>query len=236
MKLAFSDDRVLAVVAHPDDAELLCAGTLARARDDGAAIGICVLCQGDKGQPAAEIADLGAVRQQEMAAAAALLRAELYTAGVSDGTLADTGETRRTLIEIFRQFRPTLILAHAGNDYHPDHRAASQLADAVTWFSASRGHVTASPPLDVPPALWWMDTITAAGFEPDFYIDVSRHVELKERMLDCHQSQLRREGDRDFAPLLDLMRKQMELRGEQSGVAAAEAFRTHLAFKRIRAW
>ena len=51
MKLSFKGERVLAVVAHPDDAELLAAGTLARAHRDGAAIGVCVLCQGDKGQP-----------------------------------------------------------------------------------------------------------------------------------------------------------------------------------------
>src|SRR6476646_5695065 len=51
MKLDFTDERVLAVVAHPDDAELLCAGTLARAKADGAAIAICILCRGDKGLP-----------------------------------------------------------------------------------------------------------------------------------------------------------------------------------------
>ena len=49
MKLDFAEERVLAVVAHPDDAELLCAGTLARARACGATIGICAMCQGDKG-------------------------------------------------------------------------------------------------------------------------------------------------------------------------------------------
>jgi N-acetylglucosamine malate deacetylase 1 len=49
MKLSFTNDRVMAVMAHPDDAELLCAGTLARAKADGAAIAICVMCAGDKG-------------------------------------------------------------------------------------------------------------------------------------------------------------------------------------------
>src|SRR6185369_17945810 len=72
MHLSFAGDRMLAVVAHPDDAELLCAGTLARARADGAAIGVCVLCQGDKGQPAEPIVNLAAVRLQEMTAATAL--------------------------------------------------------------------------------------------------------------------------------------------------------------------
>ena len=73
MKLNFANERLLAVVAHPDDAELLCAGTLARARADGAAIGICVLCQGDKGQPPKPIPNLAAVGHPKMAAAARLL-------------------------------------------------------------------------------------------------------------------------------------------------------------------
>ena len=61
MRLDFSTERALAVVAHPDDAEYLCAGTLARAEADGAAIGVCVLCQGDKGQPTTPIPNLADV-------------------------------------------------------------------------------------------------------------------------------------------------------------------------------
>jgi LmbE family N-acetylglucosaminyl deacetylase len=81
-----------------------------------------------------------------------------------------------------------------------------------------------------------MDCVNRSGFEPEFYIDVSPFVELKERMLACHASQLLRGGDRDFARLLDLMRSQVAARGAESGVAAAEAFRSHRAFKRTRAW
>ena len=54
-----------------------------------------------------------------------LLGAELLTGEFADGELADTTEARRKLIAIYRQFRPTLVLAHAPVDYHPDHRAAS---------------------------------------------------------------------------------------------------------------
>src|SRR5205085_4240666 len=138
MKLTFKGERVLAVVAHPDDAELLCAGTLARARRDGAAIEICVLCRGDKGQPARPIANLAAQRRREMTAAANLLGASLSFGDGADGTLADDAATRQKLIEVHRAFRPTLVLAHAPEDYHPDHRAASALAEAVSWFCASR--------------------------------------------------------------------------------------------------
>lgn len=236
MQLSFANERVLAVVAHPDDAELLCAGTLARARADSAAVGICVLTKGDKGQPNRAIRNLTALRRKEMQASAKLLGAELFFGGFSDGELTDTVAARRRVIEIFRQFRPTLVLAHAAEDYHPDHRAASALAEAATWFAASHGYHTASAPMSEPPALWFMDTINMSGFAHGFYVDISAHVDLKEQMLACHRSQLARADDVNFSPLQDLMRLQYRARGAQASVAAAEAFRIHDAFKRDRAW
>jgi LmbE family N-acetylglucosaminyl deacetylase len=236
MRLNFSKERVLAVVAHPDDAELLCAGTLARAKADGAAIGICVLCRGDKGQPSKPVRHLAAVRLREMRSAARMLGAELYPAGFGDGELTDDRKERLKLIEIFRRFRPTLLLAHAAEDYHPDHRAASALAEAASWLAASRGLKTRSPALAEPPSLWWMDTIDMHGFSPGTYIDVSDQLELKERMLRCHATQLARAGDANFSPLAELLKRQSGARGAQAGVKAAEVFRCHQAFKRLRAW
>src|SRR5947208_1653278 len=166
MRLSFKTERVLALVAHPDDADLLCAGTLGRAKADGAAVAICVLCQGDKGKPSGKKQNLAAQRRKEMAASADLLGAELFTGKIPDGTLADDAPTRRILIEVFRRFKPSLVLAHAQEDYHPDHRAASALAEAASWFCASRGHKTKSPALASPPGLWWMDTVDMSGFTP----------------------------------------------------------------------
>ncbi|MCX6897874.1 MAG: PIG-L family deacetylase [Verrucomicrobia bacterium] len=236
MRLDFTNERVLAVVAHPDDAELLCAGTLARAKSDGAAIGIAVLCNGDGGQPHKPIRNLAAVRRREMDAAARLLGAELFCGNISDGTLADDRPTRLLLTEIYRRFRPSLILAHSLADYHTDHRVAGVLAEVASWFCASRGQKTKSAPLPASPVLWWMDTVNMSGFEPGFYVDVSGFMSLKEKMLACHRSQMARSADSSFSPLLDLMRLQARARGTQAGVAAAEAFRAHHAFKRARAW
>lgn len=236
MRFSFNNDRVLAVVAHPDDAELLCAGTLARAQADGAGIGICVLTKGDKGQPNRPIRNLPAFRRREMQDAAKIIGAEIFFGNHPDGELADTAAARRHLIEIYRRFRPTLVLAHAPEDYHPDHRAASTLAEAATWFAASRGQRTASAPLAEPPVLWFMDTINMSGFVPGFFVDISAHTDLKERMLACHRSQLARSGDANFSPLQDLMRLQFRTRGAQANTAAAEAFRIHAAFKRASAW
>ncbi len=236
MRLDFSGERLLAVVAHPDDAECLCAGTLAKAKAAGAAIGVLALCQGDKGQPRPPLPKLAAIRRKEMAAAAKLLGAELFRGEFRDGELVDGPEQRKTLIEVYRRFRPTLILAHAAEDYHPDHRAASALAEAASWFCASAGHQGRSPPLPAQPALWWMDTVNMADFLPGLYIDVTAYAELKRQALACHRSQLERGQKGDFAPLEEQMLGQARARGAQAGVAAAEAFRTHLAWKRARAW
>lgn len=226
----------MAVVAHPDDAELLCAGTLARAKHDGAAVAICVLCRGDKGQPRKRIANLSALRRKEAVAAARCLGADLFFGEYADGTLADGVSQRRRLTEICRRFRPTLLLAHAPEDYHPDHRAASWLTEAASWFCASRGQKTTAAVMETAPALWFMDTLNMAGFTPGFFVDISGYEELKVRMLNCHQSQLVRGGDADFSPLAAMVCQQMRARGSQAGVAAAEAFRTYGAFKRARAW
>jgi LmbE family N-acetylglucosaminyl deacetylase len=236
MQLSFKNDRVLAVVAHPDDAELLCTGTLARARKDGAAIAICVLCRGDKGQPSSKVKNLAGVRRREMAASAEVLGAELFAANYPDGTLTDTPASRLKLVEVCRKFNPTLILAHAPEDYHPDHRAASALAESASWFCASLGHRTRSPAMQTQPALWWMDTLGMSSFKPGFYLDISEFVDLKKKMLARHQSQLARHEDGDFSSLSKMMHLQFRTRGMQAGVEAAEAFRAHVAFKRGRAW
>jgi N-acetylglucosamine malate deacetylase 1 len=237
MQLHFADDRVLAVMAHPDDAELLCAGTLARARTDGALIGVCVMCRGDKGLRAGEVIDnLAQVRQGEATEAAKLLGAQLYWFGANDAELLDGLPRRRALIEIYRQFRPTLVIAHFPQDYHPDHRAAAELAEAASWFCASRGYQTESPALDAAPALWFADALSMSGFTPHFFVDVSAQLELKKQMLACHKSQIRRGAAGDIAPLTDLMLHQSQTRGAQAGVLAAEAFAAHQVFKRARAW
>jgi LmbE family N-acetylglucosaminyl deacetylase len=236
LNLTFTEERVLAVVAHPDDAELLCAGTLARAHADGADIGLCTMCRGEKGGVGNQAVDLAATRKWEVTEAAKLLGAATFFAGIGDGELADTADQRRKLIKIYRQFRPTLVLAHAPGDYHADHRAASALAEAASWFACSPGHRTRQRPLAQPPAVWWMDTVNMVGFEPGFYINVTDYLRLKQQMLACHESQLKRGRDSDFEPLEQLMLRQTAARGGQAGVAAAEAFRMHAAWKRIRAW
>ncbi len=241
MRLDFSGQRVLAVMAHPDDLELLCAGTLARAHQDGAAVGVCVMCQGDKGrapQQADSPQQLALLRQDEVRQALKLLdpQAACFFLQVPDSQLADTLQIRQQLMEVFRRFRPTLVITHYAQDYHADHRATAQVVQATSWIAASAGQASSHPPLQQPPGVWMADTVQGLGFEPHFYLDISPFLELKRRMLRCHESQVARATEEAFADLEQLLVQQAQWRGSQSGVEAAEAFQWLQQWKRVRAW
>jgi LmbE family N-acetylglucosaminyl deacetylase len=95
---------------------------------------------------------------------------------------------------------------------------------SATWFAASPGHVTGEPPLDRPPALFFMDNLAGVDFEPTHLVDVSSTIGVKRRMLACHTSQLTR-SDSGLSQLEVLAETLTRLRGYQCGVSHAEGFR-----------
>ena len=226
--------RVLAIGAHPDDIEILCAGTLARFLDLGAAVHLAVACQGDRGGPAGSDPELADRRRAEARAAAALLGAPIDFLEFQDAGVFDTPEARERFVSVIRKARPDLILTHPPEDYHIDHIRVGELASAASWFAASGGHVGDQPCLDRPPAVVFLDTIAGSGFEPSLYVDISDHFELKRRMLACHQSQTARD-DGGIHALADLAETQARFRGFQVGVRYAEAFRPAPLWGRRRA-
>ncbi|MSR32872.1 MAG: LmbE family protein [Gemmataceae bacterium] len=236
MRMNFSDERVLAITAHPDDAELLCAGALLRAREEGAQTAICIMCNGDKGQTTPAVDNLAALRAEEAAASAQFLGAQLFLLGLPDSLLQEDEKTRLALVRVFRKFRPTLVLAHAPGDYHSDHRAAFALAEAASWQCASTGLETDLPPVAAQPALWLMDTVEMLGFTPGFFIDITDQWEKKQKSLEFHATQLSRGKQSGFSALQEMQARQATTRGAQAGVRAAEAFQLYLAFKRTCAF
>lgn len=114
---------LLAVGPHPDDAELLCGGALARSAALGRKVGILDLTRG-------ETATRGTPQQraEEAAAAAEILGVSVRrNAGFPDAGLFNTGETRTRLVEILRQLRPRVVVLPYITGRHPDHRIAAEL-------------------------------------------------------------------------------------------------------------
>ena len=86
--------RVLAVGAHPDDIEILCAGTLARCRENGDTIVICVATNGDMGSMTHQPPELAKIREAEARASAAHLDAEFHWLAYTDEFLYPDHDTR----------------------------------------------------------------------------------------------------------------------------------------------
>lgn len=225
--------RVLAIGAHPDDIELLCAGTLARFLNAGSSVHLAVATRGDRGGSDGPSPALADRRRAEAEAAAAILGAPIDFLGFGDAEVFDTSEARSRFVALIRKAKPDLILTHDPDDYHVDHVRVSDLTATASWSAASGGHISDEPPLDRPPTLLYMDTIAALKFDPSHYVDISDVFELKQRMLACHASQTAR-NDGGIHALAELAEVQSRLRGFQVGVRYAEAFRPAPLWGRTR--
>src|SRR5262245_32483718 len=128
--------RILAIGAHPDDIEILCAGTLARCRQRGDTIIICIATNGDMGSMTIMPPELAAVREAEARASAAMLDAEFHWLSYPDEFLYPDHATRMRFIEMIRAARPDVILTHPPNDYHQDHLTVSELVFVSSFIGA----------------------------------------------------------------------------------------------------
>ncbi len=226
--------RVLAIGAHPDDIELLCAGTLAKFRSAGSEVHLAIVCRGDRGGRPGADSTLAATRQDEARRASEILGASSITfLDQGDAEVRDTPETRRAFILLLRATKPELILTHSPLDYHDDHVRVAELVGRCSWFAASAGHLPDVPPLDAPPALMSMDHLAGIDFEPTHLVDITATIGIKRRMLACHASQTAR-SDGGISDLEDLAETLARLRGFQCGVRYAEGFRPVLRWGRRR--
>jgi N-acetylglucosamine malate deacetylase 1 len=217
--------RIMAIGAHPDDLEVLCAGTLARYIMSGHAVVMCVATDGTAGHRIIPPTELMHIREREARAAAALLGAEFIWMGLPDERVFDNAETRLAFVESIRTARPDVIITHDPSDYHPDHRSVSRLVFDASFVASLPNIATRLPAHDRVPMLYYMDTLAGKGFQPGEYVDISAVMTTKQQMLACHASQLTWLKDHDNIDVLDFVDVVARFRGIQCGVSYAEAFR-----------
>jgi bacillithiol biosynthesis deacetylase BshB1 len=166
---------LLAVMAHPDDAELLCGGTLARTADMGHRVGVLDLSAGESGT-------WGSVEERGREAARAgeiLGLAARANAGLTDGALVNTPETRLTVAQHLRVLRPQVVILHwPEHGRHPDHRVASQLAyDACFVAGLRRAALDGEP--HRPRKILYAVSYREEAVRPSFVVDITAQIERK---------------------------------------------------------
>lgn len=227
-------ERVLVVVAHPDDAEFWAGGTVAHWCAAGIAVTYLVLTDGDAGgfDAAVPRKDIPRIRRCEQEAAARILGVhDVRFLGLAEGTIVQSTELRRQIVRVIRQVRPTRLVTWSPEwnwsrfraSCHLDHRATGEVTLTAAYPDA--GNAFAHPTLVdqeslqpwVVPEIWLLNAPRS-----DHFVDVTDTFERKIEALRAHRSQT---GHRDR--LAAEMRARIEPNTAAAGLPAgrlAEAF------------
>jgi LmbE family N-acetylglucosaminyl deacetylase len=226
----YTPGSAMAIMAHPDDIEFSCAGTLARWAQAGARISYVLLTSGDVGidEPGMTRERATEIREAESRAAADVVGAsEIIFLREPDGLLQPTLDLRKKLVREIRRFKPEVVLCPdptivwAGETYinHPDHRAAGQAALDAAFPAAGQPNLfeelaeeglTAHKPRKIYVTGW---------NQTDLYVNIEETIDLKIQALREHKSQMK---DWDPEPRI---REWASQRAKGKEMPYAEAFR-----------
>jgi N-acetylglucosamine malate deacetylase 1 len=165
--------KLLAIGAHPDDLEIYMFGTLAAARARGDELVLAIATDGAAGGTSSP-EDLRKLRRDEASAAARLLGVVPHFLDFPDGALVADAGLIGALKMLVATTLPDLVITHAPNDYHGDHRALSDAVRIAVNFTA--------------PVLW-ADNMGGVGFVPTHYVDTSAYFATKVEAVRAHVSQ-----------------------------------------------
>jgi LmbE family N-acetylglucosaminyl deacetylase len=221
----------MVIMAHPDDAEFLCAGTVAKWVDQGWTVHYVLATSGEKGthDPALSLQQLAALREQEQRAACQVLGVkECIFLGYPDGFLENTAELRGQLVRLMRRYRPDVVIGWDGfrrGFNHSDHRNIG-IATRDAVYPAVRDHLYYAEHSEEGLEAHQVGELLLAGTdEPDYQVDIGDYLEKKVEALLCHASQL---GARTKEDLMERWR-------ERARQARGSGWTPHVeSFRRVR--
>src|SRR3954467_1489639 len=189
----------LALLAHPDDIEFLCAGTLVRlAKGLGWRVHLATMTAGDCGSAEHGPADIAAIRTAEAVASANRLGAAYHCVGALDLRVYLTDDLVDRVVRLLAEVRPAVVFTHSPDDYHLDHEMTSKVVRAASFAAPIpnflHGRWGDLRPLDHIPHLYYCDPVEGKDLvgrpiRPTFWVDGTRQMAAKEQMLACHASQ-----------------------------------------------
>lgn len=230
-----SEKTVLCLEAHPDDAEFLCAGTLALLRQRGWKVHIASVTPGDCGTVQYTREEISRIRKSEAAKAAAMLDGGYSCLEADDAFILYDRPTLTKAIAVVRKVRPTIVLTLSPTDYMVDHETASRLTQSACFCC---GVINVETPgaegFEPIPHLYYADPmegkdILGRQIRPSMVVDISNVMDTKEKMLCCHESQrdwlLKHHGMDEYVAMMQGFSAN---RGKLAGVPFGEGFRQHL--------
>ena len=166
--------RLIAIMAHPDDAEIWAGGTICKHVE-----------RGDEAMVVYMAATEDSVRGEEAKRGAAIMGAQVAFVGLTDGQVRDLPEAGERVSAILNNFAPDIVITHWVDDFHADHSATAAIVHRALPFVIA--HIGKAP------WLWACDTYFSTGarglFVPDVHVDVTGQWTRKLAAIRAHLSQ-----------------------------------------------
>ncbi|WP_416866025.1 MAG: bacillithiol biosynthesis deacetylase BshB1 [Imperialibacter sp.] len=215
---------ILVFTAHPDDAELACAGTLISHIEMGKKVGIVDLTRGELGTRGTPEA-----RAAEATEASKVMGIHVReNLGFRDGFFTEDEHHKLEVVKMIRKYQPEIILANAIRDRHPDHGRASRLVSEASFVSGLRMVETS---IDGNPQQPWRAKnvyhyIQSNFIMPDFIVDVSAAWGKKMQAIKCFKSQFYDPASKEPSTFISSpeFMKMLESRGKELGHSIGAAY------------
>lgn len=196
--------RAMVIMAHPDDAEFVCGGTIAKWCAEGWEVVYVIATGGDKGthDPEMHPEKLAAIREEEQRAACRALGVkECIFLGYPDGFTAESAELRGLIVRLVRQYKPDVVItwdAYERGFNHRDHRNIGvAVADALYPLVRDRLFYPAHEE-DGLDSHEVNEILLAGTAKPDFTVDITEHWDKRVEAILCHTSQIGGRTREDF--------------------------------------
>jgi LmbE family N-acetylglucosaminyl deacetylase len=229
-------NRALVITAHPDDAEFIAGGTIAKLAAAGMDVTLCVATSGDKGTRDAELRpqELAAMREQETRAAAKVLGVRRCVfLGYGDGFLEEGPELRGHFVKLIRTLQPDVVLTWDGfraGFNHTDHRVVGRCVRDALYPAAHDPHYYAELTRAGIGPWRTAELLMASAEDADFHVDIALYLEQKVDAILCHVSQIQGNRDEMLKGWRERAMKNRDRR-KQTGFIHAESFK-RIEFRR----
>ena len=226
----------LAIAAHPDDIELVMAGTLLLLGRAGYELHYLSVANGSCGTATLDRDAIVAIRTQEARRAAAVLGATFHEPLVDDLQIYYTPALSARVGAVVRRARPRVLLVPSPVDYMEDHINTSRIAVTAAFCRGMRNFVTDPPaaPLADPVAVyhalpWGLRDPLGRPVRADLFVDIQDVLEAKRSALACHRSQKEwLDASQGFNHYLEAMEETAEAVGRLAGgLPFAEGWQRH---------
>jgi len=228
------DKIALGIFAHPDDAEIMCAGTLSLLRKQGWSVTIATMAPGDKGSAEYSREELSIIRKNEAEKSAQLIGANYFCLDFEDVYILYDRESINKTTEFIRKIRPTLVFTSSPADYMVDHEMTSLIVQTACFCCGIKNLEISEKTYEPVPYLYYCDAMEGKDkmgnkIQPSVYVDITSEISIKKEMLKCHESQrswLLTHHKMD--EYIISMEKFSAMRGNEINKEFAEGFRQHL--------